>query len=226
MRKLRNSSTVRDLHSFVTHNTGTPFCTLQVHIIEVFSLVYFPSMLIKLSVFCRLKTGSAVADLARYRAFRPILFYDWRSSSTFQPKVLRFTVIRYFLSVSFVSPVFLYFQKPTCGSNFSPDTNHKKYKHGVLPADLSKWQNKNHGLQQPIVRPLATQTPKKSWARRALANAILSFIIYCCDIILIKNYKLEHDSILHQSEMIVKCKNSSGYRTKGVVKKKNIDDMS
>ncbi|KAL5260084.1 hypothetical protein ACHWQZ_G010269 [Mnemiopsis leidyi] len=80
MRKLRNSSTVRDLHSFVTHNTGTPFCTLQ----------------------------------------------------------------------------------PTCGSNFSPDTNHKKYKHGVLPADLSKWQNKNHGLQQPIVRPLATQTPKKS----------------------------------------------------------------
>eukprot|EP00116_Pleurobrachia_bachei_P011488 sb/3471750/ len=41
-------------------------------------------------------------------------------------------------------------QKPTCGSNFSPETNHKKYKHGVLPADLSKWQNKN--LQLSSVR--------------------------------------------------------------------------
>ena len=33
IKKLRNKSTVRDLHSFVTHNTGTPFYTLQVRIV-------------------------------------------------------------------------------------------------------------------------------------------------------------------------------------------------
>lgn len=50
-------------------------------------------------------------------------------------------------------------QKPTCGSNFSPDTNHKKHKQGVQPAEIPKWQNKNHDLQKtmPIIRPVGAK---------------------------------------------------------------------
>ena len=81
IKPLNGSSEIRTLESFVTHNTGSPFCTLQ---------------------------------------------------------------------------------KPTCGSNFSPDTNHKKQKQGVQPADIPKWQNKNQDLQQnlPIVRPIGAKIKK------------------------------------------------------------------